>query len=57
MKFYPQTIFFILFATTYIYKSGYSFLVAIKTKSRIRFDVEDDVCVAVHNTVTNFKGI
>ena len=42
------------FATTYLGKSGFSSLVAIKTKSRNRLNVKDDMRVALSNTKPQF---
>jgi len=39
------------FATSYLCESGYSALLAIKTKQRNRLDVKDDMRVALSKTI------
>ncbi|XP_008180424.1 protein ZBED8-like [Acyrthosiphon pisum] len=59
---YPRVVsrameFLIPFATTYLCESGFSTMVTIKTKARNRLDIKDDMCVALSNTVPDFKAI
>ncbi|XP_050064407.1 protein ZBED8-like [Aphis gossypii] len=59
---YPRAVsramkFLIPFATTYLCESGFSTMVTIKTKSRNRLDIKDDMSVAQYNTVPDFKAI
>jgi len=59
---YPRAVsramkFLILFATTYLCESGFSTIITIKTKSRNRLDIKDDMRVALSNTVPDFKAI
>lgn len=59
---YPRAVstamkFLIPFATTYLCESGFSTMVTIKTKSRNRLDIKDDMRVALSNTVPDFKAI
>jgi len=61
-KAYPRAVsramqFLIPFATTYLCESGFSTMVTIKTKSRNRLDIKDDMRVALSNTVPDFKAI
>ncbi|KAL4084165.1 hypothetical protein QTP88_027998 [Uroleucon formosanum] len=59
---YPRAVstamkFLIPFATTYLCESGFSTMITIKTKSRNRLDIKDDMRVALSNTVPDFKAI
>jgi hypothetical protein len=59
---YPRAVsrsmqFLIPFATKYLCESGFSSMVTIKTKSRNRLDIEDDMRVTLSNTVPDFKKI
>jgi hypothetical protein len=59
---YPRAVsrvmqFFISFTTTYLCESRFSSMVTIKTKSRNRLDIKDDMRVALSNTVSDFKKI
>ena len=44
----------ILFSTTDLFESGFSALLAIKTKQRNRLDAEDNMLVAVSKTIPQF---
>ena len=43
------------FATIYLRESGFSALLAIKTKQGNRLDAEDDMCVTVSKTISQFR--
>ena len=43
------------FATTYLCESGFSVLLAIKTKQQNRLDAKDDIRVALSKTISQFR--
>ena len=43
------------FATTYLYQSEFSALLAIKTKQQNRLDAKDDMRVALSKTISQFR--
>ena len=48
------TVALIPFATSYLFESGFSVLLAIKTKQRNRLDVKDDMHDALSKTIPQF---